>query len=124
MSRRSIILGLVPATFFIVLTSPGCGRDGSSAEGSVSPTAPDSVIAGEGSTFVMPLMQAWISGYQSAHPKKLINYRPIGSGGGIEDFKKGWLAFAASDAPLSDNQLKDLSPTIQVPGTAFGACQK
>jgi len=74
MSRRSIILGLVPATFFIVLTSPGCGRDGSSAEGSVSPTAPDIVIAGEGSTFVMPLMQAWISGYQSAHPKKLINY--------------------------------------------------
>lgn len=125
MSRRSIVPGLTFSSFsimFIFLTSPGCGTPGGSTEGSVSSTAPESVIAGEGSTFVMPLMQAWISGYQSSHPKKLINYRPIGSGGGIEDFKKGWLAFAASDAPLTDDQLKDLFPTIQVPGTAGPVC--
>lgn len=121
MSRGSMVLGLA-VIVLIALGSPACSREGDSSEASVSPNAPESVIAGEGSTFVMPLMQAWIGGYQGLHPKKLINYRPTGSGAGIDDFKKGILGFAASDAPLSDDQLKDMSPTIQVPVTAGPVC--
>ena len=80
------------------------------------------MIGGAGSTFVAPLMSAWIDGYQQAHPKMLVKYRAIGSGGGIDEFKKGWLEFAASDAPLSDDQVKELRPTIQVPATAGPVC--
>jgi len=67
-------------------------------------------------------MSAWVSGYQKAHPKMLVNYRSIGSGGGIDEYKKGWLGFAASDAPLSDDEIQGLSPTIQIPGTAGPVC--
>lgn len=122
MARRLASLSLILTTLLIALESLGCGTAGNSSEESVSSTAPESAIAGAGSTFVTPLMQAWITGYQSLHPKRLINYRPIGSGGGIDDYKKGFLEFAATDAPLSDEQLKDLSPTIQVPGTAGPVC--
>ncbi len=105
----------------VVLATAGCHPGASSAEASTS-SSPASVVAGAGSTFVAPLMTAWINGYQHAHPKNLVNYRSIGSGGGIDEFKKGWLGFAASDAPLSDDQVKEISPTIQVPGTAGPVC--
>jgi len=75
-----------------------------------------------GSTFIAPLMSAWAKGYQQIHPNVRVNYRPIGSGAGIEEFKKGWLEFAASDAPLTDDQLKGILPTVQVPATAGPVC--
>ncbi len=87
-----------------------------------SPSAPTSVLGAAGSTFIAPLMSKWVSGYQKDHPKVEINYRPIGSGGGIEEMKKGYLSFGASDAPLNDAQLKDLSPLIQVPASAGPVC--
>jgi phosphate transport system substrate-binding protein len=67
-------------------------------------------------------MSKWVSGYQKDNPKVQITYRPIGSGGGIEEMKKGYLSFGASDAPLSDDQLKDLAPLIQVPASAGPVC--
>ena len=60
-----------------------------------------------GSTFIAPLMNRWGTDYGQAHAVRL-NYRPIGSGGGIDETKQGRLDFAASDAPLSDDQLKDM----------------
>jgi phosphate transport system substrate-binding protein len=122
MKNRIIAVTVVATTALIVLATAGCGSAASSDEGPRSPDAPTSVIAGAGSTFVAPLMAAWISGYQHAHPKMVVNYRAIGSGGGVGEFKKGLLAFAASDAPLSDGDLKELPPTIQIPGTAGPVC--
>jgi ABC-type phosphate transport system substrate-binding protein len=59
-------------------------------------------LGAAGSTFINPIMTAWISDYQELHPKIQINYRPMGSGGGIDELKQGMLEFAASDAPLRD----------------------
>lgn len=114
--------GVALVSAIVILGTAGCHPGGSSAEASTSPNAPASVIGAAGSTFVAPLMAAWVEGYQHAHPKNQVNYRAIGSGGGIDEFKKGWLGFAASDAPLSDDQIKEISPTIQVPGTAGPVC--
>jgi phosphate transport system substrate-binding protein len=36
--------------------------------------------------------------------------------------KKGYLSFGASDAPLNDDQAKEMSPIIQVPATAGPVC--
>ena len=105
-----------------VLSAIGCNSGSDSNEMAPSPSAPISVIGGAGSTFVAPLMSAWIDGYQQAHPKMLVKYRALGSGGGIDEFKKGWLEFAASDAPLSDDQMKELPPVIQIPATAGPVC--
>jgi phosphate transport system substrate-binding protein len=51
-----------------------------------------------------------------------VNYRAIGSGGGIDELKKGITEFAASDAPLSDEQLKAIPPIIQIPVSAGPVC--
>jgi phosphate transport system substrate-binding protein len=121
MNKRTITTGIAALAALIILGTAGC-HSATSADASTSPTAPNSSIGGAGSTFVAPLMSAWIDGYEHAHPKDVVNYRSIGSGGGLEEFKKGWLDFAASDAPLTDDEVKAISPTIQIPGTAGPVC--
>ena len=74
-----------------------------------------------GSTFLAPLFSRWSSDYVKTH-HMLVNYRPIGSGAALNELKQGFLTFAASDAPLTDDQLKDLPPLVQIPVAAGPVC--
>lgn len=109
---------LIGASLFSVLCASGCNSSGQPEAASPYTNA----IGGSGSTFVDPLMKRWIMGFQQIHPKILVNYRAIGSGGGIEELKKSITEFAASDAPLTDDQLKEVPPIIQVPVSAGPVC--
>jgi phosphate transport system substrate-binding protein len=79
-------------------------------------------VGAAGSTFIAPIMNNWITAYQQMQPAVMINYRPIGSGAGLTELSKNLLGLAASDAPLSDDQLRQMSPMIQVPVTAGPVC--
>lgn len=79
-------------------------------------------LGGAGSTFIDPLMKRWIADYGKTHPDVRINYRPIGSGKGIEEFQAHLLEFGTTDAPLSDEQLGHMFPTVQIPVTAGPVC--
>jgi len=79
-------------------------------------------ISGAGSTFVYPVMTRWVEAFHQGHPGARINYQSIGSGGGIEQVKRGTVDFGASDAPLSDQQLKAMKPVIQIPESAGPVC--
>lgn len=67
--------------------------------------AQSGAITGAGSTFVNPLMSKWSKEYHALHPGIEINYQSIGSGGGRQQFLAKTVAFGASDAPLTDEQL-------------------
>ena len=62
-------------------------------------------LTGAGSTFVNPLMSKWSKEYHTLHPNVEINYQSIGSGGGRQQFLAKTVAFGASDAPLTDEQM-------------------
>jgi phosphate transport system substrate-binding protein len=79
-------------------------------------------IIGAGSTFVYPIMTHWIQDFQGKNPGVQINYQSIGSGGGIQQLKKGLVDFGASDVALSDEQLKDMPALVQVPESAGPVC--
>jgi phosphate transport system substrate-binding protein len=79
-------------------------------------------ILAAGSTFVYPVMSRWIADYHGQHPSVEINYQSIGSGGGIQQLKKGLVGFAASDMALSDEQMKDMPAVIQVAESAGPVC--
>ncbi len=79
-------------------------------------------IIGAGSTFVNPIMSRWISSFHDSNPNVHINYQSIGSGGGIQQLKKGLVDFGASDAALSDEQLKDMPPLVQIAESAGPVC--
>jgi phosphate transport system substrate-binding protein len=78
-------------------------------------------FGGAGSTFVAPLVNRWAEDYKKLHQVQ-VNYRPIGSGGGLGELRRGILNFAASDAPLGDDQLKGMPPIVQIPVTAGPVC--
>ena len=96
----------------------------SNKSGVVSPNANGSPnnITGAGSTFVYPVMSRWIADYQKTNPSIQINYQSIGSGGGIQQLKKGLVDFGASDAALNDNQLKEMPSIMQIPESAGPVC--
>jgi phosphate transport system substrate-binding protein len=79
-------------------------------------------LAGAGSTFVYPLMTRWVQDFSQSHPNVQINYQSIGSGGGVQQVRSNTVDFGASDAPLSDQQLKEMPPVIQIPETAGPVC--
>lgn len=79
-------------------------------------------ISGAGSTFVNPVMTRWTDDYSKVHTNVQINYQSIGSGGGIQQVKAGTVDFGASDAALTDDQLKAMKPVIQIPETAGPVC--
>ena len=79
-------------------------------------------LNGAGSTFVYPVMGRWIQDFQQSHTNVRINYQSIGSGGGIQQVKSGTIDFGASDAPLSDNDMAQMTPVIQIPESAGPIC--
>lgn len=62
-------------------------------------------FAGSGSSAQEKAMAAWIEGFTAEHPEVEISYDAIGSGGGREEFLAGKVAFAGSDAALSEDEL-------------------
>lgn len=78
-------------------------------------------LNGAGATFPYPLYSKWFAAYNRLHPDIRINYQSIGSGGGIAQVQKGTVDFGASDAPLSDQQLKEMGRPIVLVPTVAGA---
>ena len=91
--RRSFLLLLA----VLVGSSPGCGPS-------------DTVtIQGCGATFPAPLYKRWFLEYYRAHPEVRVNYQPVGSGAGIQQFEEGLVLFGASDEALKRERLKDIA---------------
>ncbi len=78
-------------------------------------------LQGAGATFPNPLYQKWLSEYGKQNPTVKIDYQSIGSGGGIKQIQARTVDFGASDAPMTDAELK-ASPgeLIHIP-TVLGA---
>jgi len=60
---------------------------------------------GAGASFPAPLYSKWAADYNKATGVK-INYQSVGSGAGIRQIEAKTVDFGASDAPLSDDDLK------------------
>ncbi len=62
-------------------------------------------LSGAGASSQTAAMQAWQAGFQEQNPDVTVNYDPVGSGGGREQFIAGGTVFAGSDAYLDDEEL-------------------
>ena len=78
-------------------------------------------LQGAGATFPNPLYQKWISEYGKLHPNVKIDYQSIGSGGGIKQLQAQTVDFGASDAPMTDTELKASPREILHIPTVLGA---
>jgi phosphate transport system substrate-binding protein len=88
-----------------------------------SSEAGDVRLSGAGATFPAPLYTRWVSEYEKGHPSVQIDYRSIGSGGGVKAIADKTVAFGATDAPLSEKEIAAMGGTdsvVQFPA-ALGA---
>ncbi|MDE0152101.1 MAG: phosphate ABC transporter substrate-binding protein PstS [Bdellovibrionales bacterium] len=77
-----------------------------------------SLINGAGATFPYILYSKWFSEYSKVDTTVKINYRSIGSGGGIRQLIKGTLDFGASDVPMKEYEIKkSKKPIVHIPTT-------
>ena len=78
-------------------------------------------INGAGATFPYPIYSKWFSEYQKTHAGVEFNYQSIGSGGGIKQVLAQTVDFGATDAPMSDEELKSAKTPIRHIPTVLGA---
>jgi len=107
-----IVVGL----FFLIvsLLLGACSPKGGGAGGTID-------LHGAGATFPAPLYQKWMSEYGKLHTDIRIDYQSIGSGGGIKQIQAQTVDFGATDAPMTDEELKGApAPLVHIP-TVLGA---
>jgi phosphate transport system substrate-binding protein len=116
MSVKRISFYLVVSSLFAFLAAcSACSPKGPNAEGGAIH------LQGAGATFPNPLYQKWLSEYGKLHPNVRIDYQSIGSGGGIKQIQAQTVDFGASDAPMTDADLKSAPGEILHIPTVLGA---
>ncbi|WP_235564416.1 phosphate ABC transporter substrate-binding protein PstS [Modestobacter sp. Leaf380] len=99
------------AAFASTLALAACGASNEgggstdAAGGSSSEEQLSGTLVGAGASSQQAAIQGWTAGYSSLQPDVTVNYDPVGSGGGREQFLAGGTDFAGSDAPLDDEEL-------------------
>jgi phosphate transport system substrate-binding protein len=78
-------------------------------------------INGAGATFPYPLYSKWFSEYSKNHKEVEFNYQSIGSGGGVKQVLAQTVDFGATDAPMTDDELKQAKTPIKHIPTVLGA---
>ncbi len=110
--RKWMVLGVQGVVALTALVSLSSVTDEVSAE---------MLINGAGATFPYPLYSKWFSEYARVDPSARFNFQSIGSGGGIRQIKAGTVDFGASDAALSDEELKQMPHELLHIPTVAGA---
>lgn len=101
------------AAFTLILGLAACGasnEDGS--EGGSDSKVTGTLNAG-GASSQEAAVAAWKAEFQTANPDVTVNYDPVGSGGGREQFLAGGLALAGSDAYLDEEELATAKETCK-----------
>jgi phosphate transport system substrate-binding protein len=93
---RFLLVGVAAA-----IVGTACGGTGTA---SVSPSPVDvgsGSLTAAGATFPAPFYQKAFYDYSAKYPQVTINYQPVGSGAGIQQFIKNTVDFGASDVPMA-----------------------
>ena len=107
-TSRAVVLSTALAGT-LALSACGASNEESASGGSTSSTGGatelNGTLDGAGASSQQAAMQGWTAGYSGVQPGVTVNYDPVGSGGGREQFTSGGVDFAGSDAYLDDEEL-------------------
>lgn len=113
------IVAVIGSLAMAMLVITSCGKSGKKNSRSGNGQSVKQLQAA-GATFPYPLYSKMFNEYGKTHDIQ-INYQAIGSGGGIRQMDNKTVDFGASDAPMSDQELKQApAPIVHIP-TCLGA---
>jgi phosphate transport system substrate-binding protein len=81
------------------------GNGGANGSGANQTASLSGTLNGAGSSAQEAAQGGWTAKFQTANPTVTVNYDPVGSGGGVDEFLSGGVAFAGSDAYLTTDQV-------------------
>ncbi len=107
------VTGTVAVAMAAGLVAAACGKSGGSSNGVA--------LTGAGATFPQPVYALWFKDFRGVESGAKINYKAIGSGGGVEQFTAQTVDFGASDAPLKDEETAALkAKALEIPTVIGG----
>lgn len=120
-------LGLILIAVVLTFSVAACGSSQGGSEQQPAENNTDTGNAGEsanvtfnasGSSFIYPLFSKMFDEYKNLNPNVTVNYQSTGSGTGIKQLIEGIVDFAASDAPMDDEDLAAAgSEVLHIPMT-------
>ncbi|MGH3333746.1 MAG: phosphate ABC transporter substrate-binding protein PstS [Nocardioidaceae bacterium] len=102
--RRVAAPSIAALALGLGLSACGAANEEKATNTSATVEGLSGTLNGAGSSAQEAAQQAWQAGFQTANPDVTVNYDPVGSGGGREQFIAGGVAFAGSDSYLSDEE--------------------
>ena len=112
----AVVLGLGLTACGAANEQPASGSGSGSSESAAGGLA--GTLNGGGASSQEAAQGAWRAGFQEANPDVTVNYDPIGSGGGREQFISGGFPFAGSDSYLTDDEGELTKATERCDGQA------
>ncbi|MGY2064812.1 phosphate ABC transporter substrate-binding protein PstS [Blastococcus sp. SYSU DS0619] len=97
-------------------TNDASGSDGGSGD---TGSQLSGTLVGAGASSQTAAMEGWSAGFLGEYPDVTVNYDPIGSGGGREQFLSGGTSFAGSDAALDEEELAQAQERCAGDGQIF-----
>jgi phosphate transport system substrate-binding protein len=102
--RRLVVPSIATVALGLSLTACGAGNESNGNSGS-NGSSLSGTLNGAGSSAQEAAFTAWRAAFQGDNSDVTVNYDPVGSGGGREQFLAGGVKFAGSDSYLSDDEL-------------------
>jgi phosphate transport system substrate-binding protein len=99
--RRAIVPGI--AALALLVAGCGAGNEESSGDSS-SDSGLSGTLNGGGASSQEKAQAAWRAGFQGDNPDATINYDPVGSGTGRENFINGAYSFAGTDSAINNDE--------------------
>ncbi|MEI5584522.1 MULTISPECIES: phosphate ABC transporter substrate-binding protein PstS [unclassified Agromyces] len=99
---RLLTSAALAATTALLLSSCAVNEMGLEDTGSTL----NGYVIGAGSSAQGAAQQAWVAGFQTAHPRVTVDYDPSGSGAGRDTFMEGASDFAGSDRAYTLDELE------------------
>ncbi|MEP7050239.1 MAG: phosphate ABC transporter substrate-binding protein PstS [Pseudomonadota bacterium] len=97
----------------LVFSALGCDKkeappaaDSKAVSAAPTPAAAPVTLQGSGASFPAPLYSRWFREFSDKNKDVKVNYQSTGSGAGIKAFTEGQTDFGASDAAMSDDEIK------------------
>lgn len=103
--RRIAAPGIATLALGLAVSACGAGNEADTTNTSSDGAKLSGTLSGGGASSQEAAQNAWRAGFQQANPDVTVNYDPIGSGGGREQFTSGGFPFAGSDSYLDEEEL-------------------
>ncbi|HTV17465.1 MAG TPA: substrate-binding domain-containing protein, partial [Polyangiaceae bacterium] len=120
MQSNSFTTSLLQLLGGLVIFGLGCAKDpvpvGTSSQAATAtpPAASGGTVTlqGSGASFPAPIYSRWFKEFSNQNSNVRVNYQATGSGAGVKAFLEGQTDFGASDAAMTDEEIKQANGNV------------